>query len=173
QGFAASSKELEFQKVSARIQYDIELGNKGLLGLNSRAGKFFNADGINFADYQHFNGNLTHVGQTERYLNVFNLLPYYTASTNDQYVESHLEWDDRGFIMNKIPLLNKLQSTLVLGFHHLAIPQMKPYMEYTVGLNKLGIGKAKFLRVDYIRNQQGENSSDGVIFGLTLLNVLD
>ena len=50
---------------------------------------------------------------------------------------------------------------------------MKPYMEYTVGLNKLGIGKAKFLRVDYIRNQQGANSSDGVVFGLTLLNVLD
>lgn len=173
QGFAASDKDLKFQKVSARIAYDIELGNKGLLGLNSRAGKFFNADGINFADYQHFNGNLTHVGQTERYLNVFNLLPYYTASTNDQYIASHLEWDDRGFIMNKIPLLNKLQSTLVLGFHHLAIPQMKPYIEYTVGLNKLGIGKAKFLRVDYVRSYQAGNSSDGVIFGLTLLNVLD
>jgi hypothetical protein len=32
-------------------------------------------------DYKHFNGNQTHMGQTARYLNVFNLLPYYSNGT--------------------------------------------------------------------------------------------
>ena len=40
-------------------------------------------------DYKHFNGNQTHIGQSERYLNVFNLLPYYANSTNDAYFEIH------------------------------------------------------------------------------------
>ena len=37
------------------------------------------------------------------------------------YFEAHLEHNDQGFIMNKIPLLNKLKSTLILGFHELAV----------------------------------------------------
>jgi len=49
--------------------------------MNLKAGKFFNADAISFVDYKHFDGNQTHIGQTERYLNVFNLMPYYTNST--------------------------------------------------------------------------------------------
>lgn len=171
--FAATDKSYEYQLAKARLLYDLELGNKGALGANIRAGKFFDADEINFVDYRHFNGNLTHVGQTERYLNVFNLLPYYAASTNDAYVESHFEYDDNGFITNKIPLLNKLGSTLVIGFHNLAVPERKPYQEFTAGLNNLGIGKAKFLRVDYIRSYQSGFLSDGVIFGIKFLNVLN
>lgn len=171
QGFADDN--LDFQQVQARLTYDLEMGNKGVLGVNTKAEKFFNASDINFIDYKHFNGNLTHIGQTDRYLNVFNLLPYYAASTNDAYLETHAEWEDQGFVMNKIPLLSKLQSTLVLGFHHLAIPERKPYMEFSAGLNKLGIGKAKFLRFDYVRSYQGGFVTDGFVFGITILNVLD
>ena len=97
------------------------MGNKGNLALNLKGGKLFNATNISFMDYKHFNGNQTHIGGTDRYLNVFNFMPYYTNSTNDSYFEAHLEHNDQGFIMNKIPLLNKLKSILILGFHELAV----------------------------------------------------
>jgi hypothetical protein len=120
-------------------------------------------------DFKHFNGNQTHIGQSARYLNVFNLLPYYSNSTNNRYFEAHSEYNDEGYIMNKIPLLNKLKSTLILGMHFL--PRNKPYTELSVGFDNLGL----------------ENSSCCVLimcvptkmdlrrcsFGLKFLNVLE
>lgn len=171
--FAASEKKYEFERIGASVQYDLSLNNKGVLGMNFRAGKFFNAENISFIDYRHFNGNQTHIGTSDRYLNVFNLMPYYTNSTNDSYFEMHLEHNDMGFITNKIPLINLLKSTMNLGFHSLAIPDRKPYTEFTVGLDNLGFGKFKIFRVDYVHSYQGGIQQNGVIFGLKILNVLD
>ncbi|RZJ55922.1 MAG: carboxypeptidase-like regulatory domain-containing protein [Flavobacterium sp.] len=171
--FAATEKKYQFERIGASLLYDLSLGNKGLLGMNFKTGKFFNAENISFIDYRHFNGNQTHIGQSDRYLNVFNLMPYYANSTNDSYFEAHLEHNDMGFIMNKIPLLNLLKSTMNLGFHSLAIPDRKPYSEFTVGLDNLGFGKFKLFRVDYVHSYQGGVQQNGVVFGLKILNVLD
>lgn len=171
--FAATDKKKEYDLLSTRITKDFTIGNKGEMQLNLKAGKFFNADNIAFIDYKHFNGNQTHIGQTDSYTTVFNLLPYYVASTNKSYVEFHGEHNDRGYIMNKIPLLNKLKSQLVLGFHNLAIPNRKPYQEFSVGLDNLGFGKVRLFRVDYVRSYQNGFVSDGVVFGLKFLNILE
>lgn len=171
--FAASEKKYEFEKIGAAIFYDLSLGNKGVLGMSFKAAKFFNADNISFIDYKHFNGNQTHIGTSDRYLNVFNLMPYYTNSTNDSYFEMHLEHNDKGFIMNKIPLLNLLKSTMNIGFHSLAIPDRKPYTEFTAGLDNLGFGKFKIFRLDYVHSYQGGIQQNGIIFGLKILNALD
>ena len=106
---AGSDKKYEFEHLSTRIFYDINMGNKGNLAMNLKAGKLFNATDIAFMDYKHFNGNQTHIGGTDRYLNVFNFMPYYTNSTNDSYFEAHIEHNDQGFFTNKIPLINKLK----------------------------------------------------------------
>lgn len=171
--FAATDKNYEYDFVSGKVGYDVTLGNKGFLQLNVKGGKFFQADNISFADYRHFNGNQTHIGQSENYTNVFNLLPYYVASTNDSFFETHIEHNDKGYFMNKIPLLKYLQSQLVLGFHNLAIPDRKPYQEFSVGLDNLGFGKYRLLRVDYLRSYQNGYQGDGIIFGLKFLNVLE
>jgi hypothetical protein len=149
------------------------LANKGLLSINTKVGKFLNADGISFVDYKHFNGNQTHIGQTDNYINVFNNLPYYSSSTNDSYFEFHLEYNDKGFIMNKLPLLKYLQSQLVIGFHNLGIPDRKPYREFTVGLDNLGFGKFRMFRFDYVRSYQDGYQDDAVIFGLKFLNIIE
>ena len=170
---SGSDKKYEFDHVNTRLYYDINIGNKGNFTMNLKAGKFFNADNIAFMDFKHFNGNQTHIGSSDRYLNVFNLLPYYSNSTNDSYFEGHSEYNDSGFIMNKIPLLNKLKSTLILGFHELAIPNRKPYSEVSIGLDNLGFGKFKLFRLDYVRSYQNGYKGDGVVIGLKILNILD
>ena len=172
-GFAGSEKTYEFGHLQARVTYDLDLGNKGVLGMNFKAGKFMDADGISFVDFKHFNGNRTHIGQSDRYLNTFNLLPYYTACTNDRYFETHIEHGDNGYIMNKIPLLNKLKATLIIGAANLAIPTRKPYNEFSIGLDNLGFGKFRIFRIDYVRAYQSGFLEDGVVFGLKFLNVLD
>lgn len=171
--FAATDKKYEYDLISARITYDLTIGNKGKMKFNFKGGKFFNGENIAFTDYKHFNGNQTHIGTAESYTNVFNLLPYYTASTNDSYFETHIEHNDKGFIMNKLPLLKYLKSQLVLGFHNLAIPDRSPYQEYSVGLDNLGFGKFRLLRIDYVRSYQNGFVGDGVVFGLKFLNILE
>lgn len=171
--FSATDKKYEYTLLSARIKQDFTFGNKGNLKVNLKGGEFYNAENIAFVDYKHFNGNQTHIGSADSYTNQFNNLPYYSASTNTKYFETHIEHNDQGFIMNKIPLLNKLQSQLVLGFHNLAIPDRKPYQEYTIGLDNLGFGKAKLFRLDYVRSYQNGYQGDAIIFGLKFLNVLE
>lgn len=171
--FAANENKYQFQLITTQIRYDFNAGNKGTLGINLKAGTFIQGENIAFIDYKHFNGNRTHVGTSDRYLNVFNLMPYYTNSTNESYFEAHLEHNDKGYIMNKIPLLNKLNSTLVVGFHSLAVPDRKPYTEITVGLDNLGFGKLKVFRFDFVHSNQNGAQENGVVFGLKILNILE
>lgn len=171
--FSSNETKYEYQSVFAQIKYDFIAGNKGKLGINLKAGTFINGENISFIDYNHFNGNQTHIGTSERYLNVFNLMPYYSNSTNKSYFEAHLEHNDNGYIMNKIPLLNKLNSTLVLGFHSLGVVGSKPYSELTIGLDNLGFGKFKVFRFDYVRSYQSGFKGDGIVFGLKIFNVLE
>lgn len=166
QGFAGSGTEYHYQRIEARLLQDLSFGNKGVMSYQLGGGNFFSADKISFVDYKHFNGNQTHVGAGQNYADVFNFLPYYKLSTNKEYAYLHVEHDFKGYFMNKIPLFQKLNYNLVAGFHALATPQNKPYSEYTIGLNNLGFGKYRFLRIDYIRSYQGGFLSDGFIFGL-------
>ncbi len=170
--FAASDKNYNHQLFATKVDYEITAGNKGTFATSLKAGKFINGKNITFVDYKHFNGNQTHIGTSERYLNVFNLLPYYSNSTNDAYFENHTEYNDNGYVINKIPLLNLLKSTMILGFHELAVPKAKPYTEFTIGLDKLGFGKFKMLRVDYVRSYQNGFKGDGVVFGLKFLDII-
>lgn len=164
--FSASNKDYQYDLISASVDYNKTIGNKGDFGLRFKAGKFFNADNISFIDYKHFNGNQTHVNLLNNSLNSFNLLPYYSHSTNDAYFETHIEHNFKGYIMNKIPLLNKLQWNLIGGFHQINIPKNKPYQEFTVGFDNIGWGKFRFLRIDYVRSYQNGFQGDGIMFGV-------
>jgi len=171
--FSATDKNYEYDLLSARVTQDFTIGNKGEMTINLKTGKFLNAENISFVDYKHFNGNQTHITGGDGYSNLFNNLPYYSTSTNNSYFEFHLEHNDKGYIMNKIPLLNMLKSQLVIGFHNLAIPNRIPYQEFTVGLDNLGIGKFRLFRIDYIRSYQNGYQGAAIIFGLKLLNAID
>ena len=164
--FGATVDDYNFDQIKIRLTQSFNVKDKGRFNYNLKAGKFFNADDIAFMDYQHFNGNQTHVSFDGNYTNVFNNLDYYSASTNDSYFEAHAEHDFNGFLLGKVPLLNKLNFNLVIGAHLLATPDVKPYQEYSIGLDNIGFGKWRFLRVDYLRSYQSGFKSDAIVFGL-------
>nr|WP_321224545.1 DUF5686 and carboxypeptidase regulatory-like domain-containing protein [uncultured Psychroserpens sp.] len=164
-GFSSSIDDYNFDQIKIGARQGLNIADKGRFNYNIKAGKFFNGDDISFVDYQHFNGNQTQIGSGS-YLNVFNNLPYYAASTNDSYLEMHAEHDFNGFLLGKVPLLKKLNFNLVVGAHALATPDNKPYQEYTIGLDNIGWGKFRFLRLDYVRSYQGGFQSDAILFGL-------
>ena len=164
-GFSSSISDYNFDQIKGRLTQSFNIRDKGRFQYNLKAGQFFNADNIAFMDYHHFNGNQTHFGEGS-YLDVFNNLPYYSMSTNKSYVEFHAEHDFNGFLLGKIPLINKLNFNLIAGAHFLSTPDNKPYQEYTIGIDNIGWGKFRFLRIDYLRSYQSGFQSDAIIFGL-------
>lgn len=160
--------DYDFQLLDFKVNYYLDLADKGKLGLSSSAGTFIDGGDINFIDFRHFNGNQTKIGTTSSYLEVFNILPYYQLSTNDDYFMAHAEYNLEGYLLNKIPLIKKLNYSLVFGGHILAT-QQKPYTEWSVGLDNVGYGKFRPLRIDYVRSNIGGVDNDALIIGLKFL----
>ncbi|OIQ29024.1 MAG: hypothetical protein BM564_07365 [Bacteroidetes bacterium MedPE-SWsnd-G2] len=167
-GFGATVSDYNFNQLKLRVSQFTDIGNLGRLGYNLRLGTFINPESIAFMDYQHFNGNQTHYTNESYYTNRFNNLEYYRLSTNDSYSEFHAEHHFQGLILGKIPGLNLLNFNLVAGFHNLSTSDHKPYQEYNIGLENIGWGKFRFLRVDYIRSYQGGFQGDAFLFGLNI-----
>ena len=171
-GFGASNSNYNYTQLQASINQEVAMSNKGVFYYNLKAGTFFNADNISFADFRHFNGNQTRVGTSGKYTSVFNLLPYYQLSTNKSYAEGHFEHDFKGFILGKIPGINRLNFNLIGGFHFLSTQTNTPYTEWSIGIDNLGIGKYRLLRLDYVRSYFEGNSVGAIIFGLKFLDLL-
>lgn len=165
-GFGASIDNYNFEEIQARLTQSFDISNKGNFQYNLKAGTFLNEDEIAFMDFHHFNGNQLRATMGN-YLNSFNNLPYYNYSTNKSYGELHAQHNFKGFIMNKIPLLNKLNLNLVLGAHALSAESIKPYQEYNIGFDNIGWGKFRFLRLDYVRSYQSGFVSDVFVFGVS------
>ncbi len=164
-GFAGSETNNRFDQFKIRLVQDFPIADKGRLYYNLKAGTFLDADDISFVDYQHFNGNRTRITRGN-YLNSFFLLPYYDLSTNQSYFEGHLEHNFQGFVMGKIPLLNKLKSHLILSGKTLATSNNRPYYEWGVSLGNLGWKKFRFFRVGFVQSHFEGTTESGINVGL-------
>jgi hypothetical protein len=171
-GFGASVKGYNFDQFKAALRQDVSLGNKGTFSYNLKAGTFNSGKKMSYLDYQHFNGNQTRIGNGF-YMNNFNLLPYYALSTNSGYLEGHFEQDFKGWVLGKIPGINQLNYNLVLGAHFLSTQNNKPYKEYSVGIDNLGFGKYRLLRLDYVVSDFEGKREGAFIFGLKFLGILE
>jgi len=170
-GFASTVSGYDYDFIKMNIRQNLNLSRFGALTYSLHGGLFIDADAISFLDFKHFNGNQTRVGTGQNYIDKFNLLGYYERSTNQEFVEWHVEHNFEGFVMNRIPLLKHLKSNLILSHKSLVIDARKPYHELSVGLDRLGFGKFKFFRLDYVKPFNSGSWQDGaIIFGLKFLN---
>ncbi len=168
-GFGASVDGLDYDQLRLVVQQDFNISNKGRFEYDLRAGTFLGtAEGISFIDRQHFNGNQSIFFEPSR-LNRFNILPYYERSTNKKYFEGHAEHNFRGWVLGKIPLINRLNYNLVAGAHVLSTQEGSFYREFTVGISNVGWGKFRILRFDYVYGQGATGGDDSAfLIGLRL-----
>ena len=167
--FGAKDTQKNSDVLYAQLNQHISFGNFGLFKYKAKGGVFLEKKDISFIDYAHFNGNKLAIIPLNGTLNYFNLLDYYAYSTNGNYSEFHTQHNFNGFILNKIPLLNKLNFHFVLGAKGLFTTDRKPYTEASFGLDNIGWGKWRFLRVDYVISKGGINQKQsGFVFGLSL-----
>ncbi|MBT8319774.1 MAG: carboxypeptidase-like regulatory domain-containing protein, partial [Gramella sp.] len=154
-----------YDHFKAQVRQNLKLGNKGEFQYLVNGGLLSEADEISLVDYQHFDANQTRIGFGS-YVGKFNLMPYYNFSTNKNYAEIHAEHDFQGWILGKLPLINKLNFNLIVGAHRLITADRDPYSEYSLGIDNLGFGKYRFLRLDYVVSDFGGERDGAFIFGL-------
>lgn len=170
-GLYSSIQNYKYQEISTTIKQDVSFGNKGRLGYKVNAGTFLQGNDISFIDRKHFNGNRTHIAANDSYLNSYLLLPYYSYSTNKTYLEVHSAYNFQGYLLNKIPAINTLKWNTNVGYNLLSTGNRKPYHEFTAGFGNIGWGKYRFLRIDYVRTLNGNSNPNGIVVGLSLLNM--
>ncbi len=135
--------DMNYDLVKLSITDKIKLGLLGKANYLVSAGKFLNSRKMELMDYYHFSGNKTIFSNFD--FTDFQLLDYYTYSTNGSFLEAHYEHDFGGFILNKFPLLRKLKVNELAGLHYLHTEKLPNYFEVFVGIEKLNL-----LRVDFV-----------------------
>lgn len=165
-GFGATNSNYNYEHLSIDLSQNFSLENKGDFKYNVLSGTFFGGESLAFMDAKHINGNQTHIDLNDSYLSSFKNVGYYDFSTSENYLEYHLEHDFKGYILGKIPFINKLNYNLILGVHGFTTNNQKTYNEFSIGVNNIGWKKYRFLRVDYVRSYQSGFVNDGVLFGI-------
>lgn len=132
-------------------------------------GLFLNNKEMRFMDFYHFNGNQTLIFSPSKLLRSFLLLPYYEKSTDDWFVQGHLLHHFNGFIFDKVPLLRKAGFKSVLGAAYLYTPEGGNYLELSYGIENLGFGIFRILRIDAVASfDEWKYQKFGVRLGLDL-----
>lgn len=143
-GLKTAGSQVDYDFINLNITDDYNLGVLGKLSLEVEAGKFLNTSAMSFIDYRHFLGNQTLFYRKDAAS--FQLLDYYSHSTNDQYIKAHFSQNFGGFITNSIPLLKKIKPNLVMNGNYLYTPKTKSYFEGGIGLETI------FVSVYYFRS---------------------
>jgi hypothetical protein len=149
------------------------LGLVGEVSWKAEAGYFPNQEQLLLMDYQHFLGNQTGFGNPVDYLDRFQLMPYYSFSTIDPWLELHLQHHFNGFLIDRIPLLNKTGIHTVIGASFLQQwpegSNFTPYWELSLGFDDLGWKAFRFFRLDGIVSFSGNDYLNwGVVLGVKL-----
>ena len=171
-GNSPTDEHYDFTQFEAGLKQSMNLSNKGLFTYMVKAGGFADGEGISFVDYRHFNGDETFLGTTKTYIDVFNLLSYFGFSTNKAYFEGHLEHNFQGWVLGKIPGINQLNLNLVVGAHYLSTVDKKPYTEFSIGLDNIGFGKFRMLRLDLVGSLYDGEVKSKIVIGLKFFEIL-
>ncbi|EAS20124.1 outer membrane protein [Flavobacteria bacterium BBFL7] len=162
---ASDNSNYDYHQFRASLYQSFDMGNVGRSSYWVNGGTFINGDGISFLDYQHFNGNRLRYKLQALNPYGFGLLNYYDYSTNSDYAQVHLQHDFKGFILGKIPGLNKLNYDLILSGKAL-FTDRKPYFEASAGIDNIGFGKFRPFRVDYVHSITSGRSYGAFVVGI-------
>ncbi|SFE93548.1 CarboxypepD_reg-like domain-containing protein [Chitinophaga sp. CF118] len=149
-----AGSDADFDKWKFHVNDQINLKLFGEFFYRLGVGGFLNSKHVDLPDYQHFNGNQTFYNT--KYLNSFQLAPYYKYSTIAPfYATANVEHHFNGLLTNKVPLLNKLKWNLVAGSNAFYVNSNNNYVEVFAGLENI----FKLIRIDVIAGYQSQDKT--------------
>ncbi len=168
-GINVGKSDANFDKLSFTLsQGDLGAGIWGYSEFQIEGGALLNKNKLYFNDWNHFNG-MPFLYGNRRYLSSFILMQHYEYSTTEMYGLGHWQHHFEGFFFDKVPLLRKLGWKEVAGFSILQTGEKKNYMEFNFGIENIGKGAFRILRVDLVANfENGKYRKTGLAFTLNL-----
>ncbi len=171
-GLGALDSDTKHTLVYATVSKRIAIGTIGVSRLFMSLGQFLGDGPKYFMDFHHFMGNQTHIAYPQTYNSSYLLLPYYTYSSSENFLQIHLSHNWNGFILNKLPLFKQLGWHLAMGYKYLNTSEHPHYQEYHLGIDNIGIKVFRMFRVDFVWQSgliRGENNSTnnfGIVLGI-------
>jgi hypothetical protein len=162
---------VDFTKVEFSIeQQSLALGLVGYSEIKVEFGDFLQNKNASFIDYKHFSGNELNLSNTQNYMDGFLNLPYYKYSTKNAYFMAHWQHHFEGFLLGKIPLIRRLGLKEITRVVFLKTLELGNYAEAGFGIDNIGYGLFRIIRVDLSwQYQDGKiNKSPKFMVGLNL-----
>lgn len=151
-----------FTHVALGFQHEFKVGYRGKMDVKVNAGTFFNQENMQFPDYKHFLGNQTIFSTTDP-VGSFRLLDYYRYSTNDAYLNAHVHYQFRKFLVSQIFEVQMLGIKENIFVNYLNTEFSKNYFEVGYGIDNI----ARIFRLEFINSFQDAKYLDfGVRIGI-------
>ncbi len=176
-GLGGSTADYDFAQVEIRKE-NLRWGLAGYTDVDATGGMFLQHNRLGFMDFYHPMGNQTIFGKPARYNTSFLQLPYYAFSTDQPFAEAHLQHHLQGWLLDKIPLLRKLNLKEVFGAgiyyadqptNDPAYPYQLPYWEVNFGFENIGFKAFRMFRVDVVTSFFGSQYyRTGLVVGIDL-----
>jgi len=168
-GINALGSDVDFDQIWINYWDEITFGLVGRTAFNFEAGTFLRKNNLRFIDWQHFAGNQFLIGNPNKYLQTFLLLPYYERSVDSAWAQMHFRHNFDGYLLDKIPLLRKLGWKTVASASFLYTDTQKEYFEFSVGMDNIGFKAFRLLRLDLVFSyDQWKHRRTGLIIGIDL-----
>ena len=171
--------DFNYNKIQAGYSKPIFLSNFGMLKTYFEVGKAFETLPLPLLYPVAANQSLSIVKNT------FCLLNYYDLMT-DAYIMGHFNYHLNGFIFNKVPYLKKLKLREILFYRTIygtirkenidinksniiyEAPSNKLYSEFGFGIENIGYGNFRAVRVDFVWRSsfQNVNGNEAPNFGI-------
>ncbi len=143
----------EFSRIDLVAHQNIRMGLFNRFHYIINAGKFFNNNEFNYIDYKHFNSASQFI-TGKPFENSFALLPYYTYSTNQDWVQVFANFQSDYLLLKRLPFMQGKSLKESLHGKYLHTPDKKYYSEWGYSCfygflgNQLGIGVGVFVALD-------------------------
>jgi len=140
-GIPAPGFDTDFDLIKIGISQKIKSGLRSTLQYNFEAGYFANNRNIYFNEFNHFAASSYEVGIKNIYP-VFQLMDYYTNSTDKGYVEGHVMYKTPMLLLKRLPLIRNRMWNENLSVNYLFVPETGYHLEmgYGIGNELYNIG---------------------------------
>ncbi|MCH8546263.1 MAG: DUF5686 family protein [Cryomorphaceae bacterium] len=131
----------DYDYLAGGIGSTTRLKKAGTTRFDLSGGGFLNRSNVPFVDFKHFNGLQTIFLQRvqDRFSDIkqFRTMRYYDFSTDRFFLEAHLEHNFGGYVMSKIPWVNRANLHLVTGFNYLSSEWDAHFFEMFFGFDNI------------------------------------
>ncbi|MCL2597087.1 MAG: DUF5686 and carboxypeptidase regulatory-like domain-containing protein [Paludibacter sp.] len=165
--FASKQTASQFNRIEVGINQNIRTSIFSQINYNIIFGKFLNNNDFNYIDYKHFESGGGLWIATKNIQNSYALLPFYTFSTNNWYLQAFINYNSDYILLKRLPFLQgkMFNEGLHAKLLHTAAKPFYSEFGYSIGFSSM-VNLGVFVAFDRVKY-----NSVGFQFCIPFVNV--